>query len=138
MAGKNENYFEEHDDERLNTKNVNTPTTRETVKKSPTYYPSNLQGHFIRNAITGALYPWRVGSKDSRRLFKVVDAMGKMDSNGFRIKARSENYPNPNPNHCYYNSPKEYMDNRKMLLTPQLLQRWEESQKMFAEAEPAN
>ena len=34
---------------------------RHRKKRSP-YYPSNTQGTFIVNAITGVEYPWRVGT----------------------------------------------------------------------------
>jgi hypothetical protein len=100
-------------------------------EKKPYYYPSNVPDQFIKNAVTGVKYPWRVGSFDSSRLFKVVDTIGKYDSNGYKIKPNSKNYPNPSPNHCYYDSPQQYMVHRKMIVQPELIERWKLKQESF-------
>ena len=46
-------------------------------------YYSNIPGTFIVNAITGEIYPWKVGSLDEKKLFKVKDnsLLNKYDSN---------------------------------------------------------
>ncbi len=102
-------------------------------KKKPYYYPSNVPDQFIKNAVTGIKYPWRVGSFDSSQLFKVVDTIGKYDSSGYKIKPNSKNYPNPSPNHCYYDSPQQFMVHRKMIVQPELIERWQLTQERFRE-----
>jgi len=89
-----------------------------TLSSKPrTYYTSNVSNTFIRNAATGVMYPFKVGSNESRQLFKIVDTTGLYDVNGKRItppRQRNKNgvapslLPNPNPNHLYYDSPEEY------------------------------
>ena len=99
--------------------------------KKPYYYPSNVQDNFIKNAVTGVKYPWRVGSFDASRLFKVVDTIGKYDSSGYKIKLNSNSYPNPSPNHCYYDSPQQFMTHRNMIVQPELIERWKLTQERF-------
>tara|TARA_Y100000816_G_C25920165_1_gene479874 strand:+ start:145 stop:450 length:306 start_codon:yes stop_codon:yes gene_type:complete len=36
-------------------------------------YYSDIQGLPIKDAITGEMFPWKVGSKDEQRFFKVID-----------------------------------------------------------------
>lgn len=62
-------------------------------------YPSNVQGRFIVNAVTGVAYPWRVGSKYEDLLWKVCDSTGrrgKMD-----------------PDMYFYDSPKQAIEHRR-------------------------
>ena len=71
-----------------------------------------------------------MGSNESRRLFKVVDTIGNIDSNGRKIqiiKQRGSFTPiNSNPNHLYYNSPEEYMRHRHCVVQPEFIQKWKE------------
>ena len=105
----------------------NNSTFVNKVKKH-TFYPSNKPDTFIKNAITGVAYPWKVGSIDSKRLFKVVDTLGLYDSDGCRIggrKKRSDTLTvNPNPNHLYYDTPEEFMRHRKCTVQPELIESW--------------
>ena len=100
-------------------------------KKRQIYHTSNVQGMFIVNAITGDAYSWRVGSLESRRLFKIVDAIGECDKLGVKMKVTDKNYPNPSPNHCYYDSPQQFMVHMKMTVQPQLIEQWEVNQYLF-------
>jgi len=109
------------------------PAPENSFTKPPAYYPSNIPDRFILNAVTGAKYPWKVGSLASARLFKVVDTLGTYDSDGFRIKPKSKNYPNPNPNHLYYDSPQQFMTHRKAQVQPELLARWQTTQTRLRE-----
>ena len=70
------------------------------------YHPSNFQEQYVVNAVTGAPYPFRVGSLESLRLFHVTDATGTCDSRGLRGTLNRE------PNHLYYTDPQEYMRHR--------------------------
>jgi len=100
-------------------------------KKKCLFHPSNTPGQFIKNAVTGVEYPWRTGSIDAQRLFKIVDTLGKCDSTGYKLKPNSSNYPNPSPNQCYYESPQQFMTHRRMTVQPLLIQQWEARQEMF-------
>ena len=67
------------------------------------YYPSNINGTKIRNAITGKQYNSFVGSKDENNFFKVIDSTGKYDSNGKFC------YGNPNPNKLFFENYQEFL-----------------------------
>ena len=96
--------------------------------KKRVYYPSNTPDAFIKNAITGTAYPWKVGSKDSKRLFKVVDALGLHDKQGIKLPGRKRRSDvgqvNPNPNHLYYDSPEEFMRHRNCTVGQSLIESW--------------
>ena len=104
---------------------------RKYVKKRASYHPSNIQGAFIVNAITGIVYPWRVGTTDARRLFRTVDTSGTHDKLGRKLRPNSPNYPNPNPNHYYYDSPQQFMQHRKMKLNSEIVEGWQATQQEF-------
>jgi hypothetical protein len=96
--------------------------------KKQSYYPSNTPDSFIKNAITGVAYPWKVGSKDAKRLFKVVDTLGLHDKNGTKIPGRKRRSDvgqvNPTPNHLYYDSPEEFMRHRNCKANQELIESW--------------
>ena len=123
-------YFE-NQDQMLERMSEGSVGERKYVKKRPMYYPTNGQEKLIQNAITGVEYPWRVGSKDARRLFRVVDTTGTFDNQGSRLKPSATNFPNPTPNHCYYDSPQQFMTHRRMTVQPQLIERWQAVQQEF-------
>ena len=93
-------------------------------KKYNRYFPSNKQEGFIVNAVTGVKYPLRVGSSESLSLFRVVDTTGEFDNKGRKLKITSPNYPNPTPNHCYYDNPQQFMTHRRLQLNPILVEKW--------------
>jgi hypothetical protein len=126
--------YNEHQDQMLERMSEGSSGEQKYVKKRPKYFPTNGQGKLIQNAITGVEYPWRVGSNDARRLFRVVDTTGVYDNQGRRLKPNATDCPNPNPNpnHCYYDSPQQFMTHRKMTLQPQLLAHWQAVQQEFA------
>lgn len=101
---------------------------RSSVGKKTVYYPSNSQGQFILNAVTGIEYPYRTGSLEARQLFKVVDTIGTCDNKGFKLKKNALEYPNPSPNHCYYDNPQQYVTHRRMTVQPELIERWNKTQ----------
>ena len=70
------------------------------------YYPSNVQEQYVVNAVSGAPYPFRVGSFESLRLFHVTDATGLCDGRGLSGTLNRE------PNHLYYTDPQQYMRHR--------------------------
>jgi hypothetical protein len=89
---------------------------------------ANKPDSFIKNAITGVAYPWKVGSKDAKRLFKVVDTLGLHDKNGTKIPGRKRRSDvgqvNPTPNHLYYDSPEEFMRHRNCKANQELIESW--------------
>ena len=64
------------------------------------YYSSNLMGSNIRNAVTGAPCPEKVGTKESLRYFRIIDSSGTCNSAGERQRRNEE--LNRDPNHLYY------------------------------------
>jgi hypothetical protein len=128
-------YEGESERNRENDSYVDMPGSKSfsSTTKKPNYYPSNIPDQFIKNAVTGVEYTWRVGSSDSSRLFKVVDTIGNFDKSGYKIKASSKNYPNPTPNYCYYDSPQQFMTHRKMMVQPEMIERWKLAQERFTD-----
>jgi len=109
---------------------VNVPIRNVITKR--TYYTSNISGSFIRNAITGREYQWKVGTSDSHRLFKVVDTIGHHDKNGCRIihpnkKRGVPTIYNSEPNHLYYDTPEEFMRHRNCRINKDLNLQWNEN-----------
>lgn len=92
------------------------------LKRTREYYPSNQDGYYIVNAKTGVRYPWKVGSFDSNRLYKVTDATGFMDRNGYRLQKNDE--PNYEPNFLYYDSPEQAAKHLRMKLDPKRALMW--------------
>ena len=81
--------------------------------RPPVYYPSNAADTRVVNAVTGEPYSCKVGSKESLRLFRVTDASGRYNSEGYRIRRRRMTHASPDtegksPNTLYYSTPQEY------------------------------
>lgn len=91
-------------------------------KRVRDYYPSNSDGHYIVNAITGVRYPWKVGTYESYRLYKVTDATGFSDKYGYRIQKNDE--PNYDPNFLYYDSPEQASKHLRIKISPQEALEW--------------
>jgi hypothetical protein len=123
-------YFEHKDNMRDEMEEGSTGARQYAKKRA--YYPSNTHGAIIVNAITGVEYPWRVGSNDVRRLFRAVDTAGTHDKEGRKLKVNSPDFPNPNPNNYYYDSPEQFMQHRRMKLNPALVEQWHTAQQQFA------
>jgi len=76
-------------------------------KKHHIRYYSNVDGNYIHDAITNARYPWKVGSLNERRFFKVIDCAG-----------------NNNLGFAYYESPEAYMNHMNVELDEDIIDRW--------------
>ena len=63
---------------------VHSPVAIRNDKK---YYPSNAMNQVIVNAVTGTPYPYRVGTKDALRLYKVIDTTGQFSESGKKKNA---------------------------------------------------
>jgi hypothetical protein len=94
------------------------------------YYPSNKPQAYIRNAATGELYPYVVGSADQRRFYKMVDATGTCDPEGFVILTKDD-LPNSNTNHLFYDSPEQCMSSLHVTIQPDAIAKWREQANVF-------
>ena len=121
------NYIDIYEDALEYTRSRQQPEVRHKPKHS-FYHPTNTPDTFIKNAVTGVLYPWKTGTLDARRLFKMVDTTGYYDADGVKMRPTSEHYPNPNPNQCYYDSPLQYMTHTRHVLNPEFIEQWNEQQ----------
>ena len=104
---------------------VNRNQKSEKRSKRPRYFPSNKPQSFIKNAVTGVPYPYVVGSKEQSLLYKIVDATGTCDQEGYVIKARTD-LPNHTTNHLFYDSPEQCMSHLRLSLNPDDVKRWHE------------
>lgn len=145
MSGEQWNC--ENDNDVEDTYSVNSAPRGGTnvISKQQTYYPSNVSNTYIRNAATGVMYPFKVGSAESRQLFKIVDTTGLNDINGKRImppRQRNKNgskpthtLPNHITNHLYYDSPEEFArhfstkQRVNVNLNPEFVKGWHEKRK---------
>ena len=91
-------------------------------KKNVRYYPSDIVGNFIVNAINGAKYPWKVGSFDENRFFKVIDTAN-------RVTFRSPEYGPRVTHKLYYDSPMDYMKHRNIVLEKSVIDNWQNKMK---------
>ena len=73
------------------------------MKYTQRYYPSNLQGSKIRNAVTGHVYEnCLVGSTAEKNFFKVIDSTGNYSTEGTKTRG------NRNPNKLFFESYAEF------------------------------
>lgn len=76
-------------------------------------YPSNAMDQFIVNAVSGTKYPFRVGSRKSLTLFKVIDTSGAYDKTGkMNMTSDIRRSVPKEPNHFYFDGPQEYAQHR--------------------------
>jgi len=87
------------------------------------YYPSNIPDSYIRDGITGNRYPYKVGSKDSLRYFRYIDATGTCDNEG-RPHSIKEKVISREPNYCYFICPEECMKHLKINFDYIRIQKW--------------
>ena len=115
-----DNYFIDDSEymieENNRSDNIITPQRRR-------YYTSNIPDTYIRDAITGDLYPYKVGSYESLRLFKYIDATGTCDSEGRQYSKKDRNISR-DANSCYYTCPEECMKHRKIKFSEERVKDW--------------
>lgn len=100
------------------------------IRNEKKYYPSNVMNQIIVNAVTGVKYPYRVGSKDSLRLYKVTDTTGAFTLNGKKKNTQQlEEGQEKEPNHYYFDNPAEYMQSRHFHRDTDSCELWSEYQK---------
>lgn len=107
-----------------------------SVRTANKYYPSNVMNQLIVNAITGVKYPYRVGSKESLRLYKVTDTTGAYNSHGKKKYTDDLKLgQHPNPNHYYFDNPAEYMQDRNCHRHAESCDEWKNYQKTLLDSD---
>jgi hypothetical protein len=94
--------------------------------KKQSCYNSDVVGSFIKDAITGAKYPWRVGSRDENRFFRVIYTSNVVDSTR---KGLYDNYNGRSSTKAFYESPHAYlhhMRHKNIELDETIIQTWYE------------
>ena len=100
MVDYNDNYnIEERNKGYYNYKNI--------------YFPSNNEKQLIVDAISGSEYPWRIGTYNEKRFFKVTDSVGNINT-----------HKNCSSNHLYYQSPEAYMKHKNVTLEDSIVKEW--------------
>jgi len=108
-------------------KNDNLNDRKSQSKNQKHCYYSNIIGSYIHDAITNAKYPWKVGSFDERRFFKVTNSTGNL-----YMHSTSDNYCANSSNFAFYESPYAYMNYAKVELDEDLIKEWyEKVNKLF-------
>ena len=83
-----------------------------------TYFPSGEDGTYIVDASSGAKFPWKVGSQDEYRFFRVLDSTASMTSIGQRWNGVKK------ANKLFYVSPESYMKHRNVRLDHSVINEW--------------
>ena len=90
-------------------------------QKEVNIYYSNIVGTSIVDAITGAKYPWRVGSTDEQRFFRtlstVIPHYLKQKGEYAKLNTRSANK-------AFYEDPFAYMKHNNINLTDDFIKEW--------------
>ena len=73
----------------------------------------NLEEQYIVNAVTGEKYPWKVGTLDERRLFKVKDTSMSRDYHNSRISQTA-----------YFKDTYQYMIQNNVHLPKSIIDNW--------------
>lgn len=77
------------------------------MNKVDNYYPSNIDGLTIVNAITRKQYDGMiVGSRNERKLFRVIDSTGNYDNMGKYVRGTN------NKNKLFFDNKEEYINFR--------------------------
>ena len=119
----------EHDDTDSFVSESTISSFDEKAKKILRFYPSNNHDAIIVHARTGEKYPWKVGSFESLRLFRICNTTGEYDEEGKIIKRGSS--PNRNPNFLYYDSPEDYEEHWMTYLPHDMVTRWHDRVKLL-------
>ena len=91
------------------------------VKKGKDCYYSDVVGRYIVDAITGAKYPWNVGSLDEQRFFKVTDTTNNVDRSR---KGEYNCYHGRTSRKAFYENPHAYMKFSRIELDDDLINEW--------------
>ena len=95
-------------------------TQNEIPKLYPKIYYSDIVGSPILDAITGAKYPYKVGSHDEKRFFKVRSTIAYNNKNAKNMDTGNAF----NTNQAFYLNPTEYMEFHNMELSEDIKNNW--------------
>ena len=90
-------------------------------RKNKKEYYSDVIGSNIVNAITNAKYPWRVGSKDENRFFRVTNTVPYTNN---ERKGTINNYDSHSSCKAFYENPHEYMKYCNVELDEEYVNGW--------------
>jgi len=83
-------------------------------------YYSDIVGDYIRDAVTGAKFPWKVGSFDERRFYKVRSTTAYANS-----KAKGTQDPGSrSARQGFYETPFSYMNHHEVYLDKEVVKSW--------------
>ena len=90
-----------------------------TTPYKKTYY-SDVIGSPILDAVTGAKYPFKVGSKDEKKFFKVRSTLA------YKNNSAKLEYPSSasTTNQAFYDNPESYMKHNGVVLSKDILDLW--------------
>jgi len=94
----------------------------QNTKKQNCYY-SDVVGEYIKDAVTGAKYPWRVGSIDEQRFFRVTYTRGYIDPSR---KSEYNNSMGRSSKKAFYENPEAYLNHVKynVVLDRDIIDNW--------------
>lgn len=104
-------------------KTIRYKTVHNKSKASGCYY-SPIVGEYIKDAVTGAQYPWKVGSKDETRFFRVTSTATTVDSSR---KGEFNSYIGRDSKKAFYENPHVYMRHTHVELDEELVNQWYEN-----------
>ena len=83
-------------------------------------YYSDVVGSPILDAVTGAKYPFKVGSVDEKKFFKV------RSTTAYKNRSAKATYPTcaSVTNQAFYENPQSYMQHHKVVLSEAILDNW--------------
>jgi hypothetical protein len=90
-----------------------------TTKRKEFY--SDIVGEYIVDAKTGAKYPWRVGSLDERRFFRVTNTVVSIN---YSRKGIWDNSQGRSSRKAFYENPYAYMKHCNIRLDQDLIKAW--------------
>ena len=116
-----ESHFDETQNDKVRIYETRIYETPKNRKDKSCYY-SDVDGCYIVDAITGAKYPWKVGSIDETRFFRVIDTV---DNNNNKTKNGNinSNY-SYSSRKAYYENPHVYMRHKQVELDEELVRAW--------------
>ena len=104
----------ENDNENDNENENPTVNTPNKSKYSQRYYSDVVSSHIV-DAVTGAKYPWRVGTKNEERFFRVTNTVN------------DNNYQGRMPRKAFYETPYAYMRHKRVVLDEAFINKWYEN-----------
>lgn len=99
--------------------------TRNIKRSTRDVYYSDIVGEYIKDAITGAAQPWRVGSTDEDKFFRVIVTTNPPSSSR---KGAINNTISREAHKAFYDTPIAYMKHNNCMLEDAFVKEWYETQ----------